>query len=642
MNSFEPGGVSQEVFAKGGFAYGVIGADIHVFGDGTPVYLLFEHRDPPQPDATWLRQQPSRMLDARAELVRFTGRDTELAELLAWRDADPPRFAARWLHGEGGQGKTRLAGQFARDAQRVGWRVVDAVHGTDTHPPAAGSQDLRLGERTVGVLVLVDYADRWPLTDLSWLIRNSLMSQPEPKKVRVLLIGRSVSSWRALRAKLHKLGTGFDLSDQLLPPLPDDDQARDQMYTTARECFARHYPEVTESSAIAPPQPLANADFGLTLAIHMAALVAVDAAARGRTPPTDMVGLSAYLLDREYENWRQLYENADRGLDYRTSDTDMARAVFTAILTGSTARPSAERILARLIPQAHTDSALADHAVCYPPADPAMALEPMIPDRLAEDFLALMVPGHPVTGFPADAWATGVADTLLTAADTAGRAPRALTFLASATDRWPHLGTNVLYPLLSAHPGVALDGGSVALTAIATIGAHEDDIGPELLPVLKTIDSLLPKDSHADLDVGILDVVERLTARYLAETTDAERRALLHMGLGNRRSNAGEWAAALTAHADAARLYRQLPGDEEHHRTNLAISLNNLANALRHEGRLSEAIAQAREAVAIHRDVVENEPRRRDALALSLTGLGMKLAEKRHAEEALRALDEAV
>ncbi|MFC7547769.1 tetratricopeptide repeat protein [Plantactinospora sp. GCM10030261] len=631
----------QVVRAVNGFAYGCVGADIHIFGNGTPVYLLFEHRDPPQPNTTWLRQQPSRMLDPRAEIVPFTGRDAELADLIAWRDTDPPRFAARWLHGEGGQGKTRLAGQLARDSHRAGWQVVDAVHGTDTHPPTAGSQDLRLGNRSVGVLVLVDYADRWPVTELSWLIQNSLLSEPGRRRVRVLLIGRSVSLWPALRDKFRKLGRDVEVSDQFLPPLPGNDPARDRMYTTARDFFARHYPQAPEPSAIAAPQALRTAAFGLTLAVHMAALVAVDAAARGRPSPSDMVGLSAYLLDREYENWRQLYENADRGLDYHTSETDMARAVFTAILTGSTTRPTAERILARLMPQVNAASTLTDQAVCYPPADPAMALEPMVPDRLAEDFLALLVPGHPVTGFPAHAWATGVADTLLTAADTAGHAPRALTFLASATDRWPHLGTNVLYPLLSVHPQVALDGGSVALTAIATIGAHEDDIGPELLAVLKAIESLLPEGSHADLDTGVLDVVERLTTRYLAETTDVERRAMLHMELGDRRSNAGEHTTALTAHMEATRLYRQLPGDE-HHRTNLAISLHNLANALSRHGRLSEAIAQAREAVRIHREVVDKEPRRRDALALSLTGLGTQLAESGDTEAALRAVDEAV
>lgn len=65
--------VRQTVRAEAGYAYGAVGADIHVFGDGTPLYLLFEHRRVNEFDPRWQRAQPSRMLDARAEVVDFTG-----------------------------------------------------------------------------------------------------------------------------------------------------------------------------------------------------------------------------------------------------------------------------------------------------------------------------------------------------------------------------------------------------------------------------------------------------------------------------------------------------------------------------------------------------------------------------------------
>ena len=91
----------QHVTATAGFAYGVVGADLHVFGDGTPV------------------------LNARFAVVDFTGRDDELAPLQHWR-RNGPRLAARWLHGPSGAGKTRLAAQFAAQS------------------------------------MIVDYADRWP------------------------------------------------------------------------------------------------------------------------------------------------------------------------------------------------------------------------------------------------------------------------------------------------------------------------------------------------------------------------------------------------------------------------------------------------------------------------------------------------
>jgi hypothetical protein len=97
----------QTVVASAGFAYGVVGADLHVFGDGSPLYLLQEFRPTPPPDAGWLRELPSRMLDARSGLVPFTGREAEQATLREWLGS-AGRLAVRWLSGPGGQGKTRL------------------------------------------------------------------------------------------------------------------------------------------------------------------------------------------------------------------------------------------------------------------------------------------------------------------------------------------------------------------------------------------------------------------------------------------------------------------------------------------------------------------------------------------------------
>ncbi|MFD5434196.1 ATP-binding protein [Kitasatospora sp. NPDC127067] len=184
-----PDEVHQQVRAVAGFAYGAVGADIHVFGDGTPVYLLYARdthgaADGLRRDSAWLRAQPSRMLDARSEIVEFTGREAELGRLRAWRD-QPARTAVRWLHGPGGAGKSRLAARFAAECADAGWLVVDAVHGTDTYLPAEGSQDLRTGHRA-GVLILVDYADRWPDAHLAWLFHNGLLRGELP--ARVLLI----------------------------------------------------------------------------------------------------------------------------------------------------------------------------------------------------------------------------------------------------------------------------------------------------------------------------------------------------------------------------------------------------------------------------------------------------------------------
>lgn len=507
-----PGGINQTVHAVAGHAYGAVGADIHIFGDRTPVYLLFEHRAVSGQDPAWQRAQPSRMLDARAEVVTFTGRETEFRNLAEWCAGGPDR-RARWLHGEGGRGKTRLANHLASRLPGSGWTVVDAVHGTDTHPPAAGSQDLRV-PADGAVLLIVDYADRWPVTDLSWLLQNRLLHQNV--RTRVLLIARSAHGWPALQDKLHNLRINIDTSDQELPPLPDTGGAREHTFAVARDCFARLYPTLTRPHDITTPEALGQQQFGLTLAVHMAALVAVDAAVSGRRVPTDMAGLTAYLLNREHENWQQMVENATAGgLAYCTPAEVMARAVFVATLAGPTTGQDGLRVLEILDlrpPAGITISdVLADHAQCYRPISPSDTdvLQPLQPDRLAEDFLALTLEGSPISGYPVDPWATSATRRLLAAhsgrATSAGNR-RALTYLAAAADRWTHVGTRHLYPILEASPQVAKHAGNAALTAIAAI---------EGIPsrVLMAVQQTLPAGRRVDQDSGAAALVERLTRR---------------------------------------------------------------------------------------------------------------------------------
>ncbi|WP_236060986.1 ATP-binding protein [Actinacidiphila acididurans] len=116
----------QTVHAVNGFAYGCVGADIHVFGDGVPLYVLQRWRPETRPDPAWLLDLPSRMPNARFAVLDFTGREEELVDLRHWRDHGP-RLSVRWLHAPGGQGKSRLASQFAKESEVAGWSVVTAA-----------------------------------------------------------------------------------------------------------------------------------------------------------------------------------------------------------------------------------------------------------------------------------------------------------------------------------------------------------------------------------------------------------------------------------------------------------------------------------------------------------------------------------
>ncbi|GCB52686.1 ATP-binding protein [Streptomyces sp. NL15-2K] len=504
----------QVVQAVDGFAYGTVGADIHVLGDGVPLYVLENWRPAPTPDPQWLRELPSRMLNARFAVVDFTGRTDELADLRAWSSRGP-RLAARWLHGPGGQGKSRLADEFARELLTAGWKVVTCTHGPGSVLPPPGSQDMSL-DGAAGILLVLDYADRWPLAHLAWLLSNALLHQPAVR-TRVLMLARTPDAWPAVRGVLanHQAGT----SSHALDPLPGDPtaagggmgtgegepRARWEMFTSARDGFASRYG--VSASGVGPPGRLDHPDFALTLAVHMAALVAVDAHVLGRRPPSDMDGLTIYLLDREHLYWERMYGDATHELDptartFATPPRQMNRIVFAASLSGPVPGETGQAILTDRLPAAplqpsgaHPLAAptpermLGDHAHCYPPAGQARntVLEPLHPDRLAEDFLALTLPGHRAD-YPAGGWSRPAVEALLSRGEEDGEAAwatRAVTALAFAAQRWPHLGPEHLFPLLRDDPRLAVDAGSGALSALAAI----PDMAPD---VLEAIDALLP------------------------------------------------------------------------------------------------------------------------------------------------------
>jgi len=95
----------------------------------------------------------------------------------------------------------------------------------------------------------------------------------------------------------------------------------------------------------------------------------------------------------------------------------MGQAVFAAALTGAVNHEDSIAALDRIGLEAPA-SVLAAHGVCYPPENPGGVLEPLYPDRLAEDFLALSSPGHSVSGSPAAARAPKIAIRSTTAHST--------------------------------------------------------------------------------------------------------------------------------------------------------------------------------------------------------------------------------
>ncbi|MFI7601378.1 hypothetical protein [Actinoplanes sp. NPDC049681] len=609
-------------------------------------------------------EQPSRLLNPANRVVRFTGRKREIAELEAWRD-DPAPVAVRLMHGGAGQGKTRLSHRFAELSAAAGWVTLRARHSRDI---AVRPIDVHPGTSVVTaspMLVVVDYAERWPLSDLLALLVDRRLHNS--RALRVLLLARPVGNW--WHALTHRLSQdlGVDAVSVELAALGATRSDSQNAFGVARACFA-------EALRVAVPEGPTPDLKGSILTIHMAALAHVLAVRVGDTPPSDPGELSAYLLSRERSHWQSMYDN-----DRRVESTPqvMGRAVHVAALTRSL---DYEAAVVALKAAGVADSVatagrvLDDHAMCYPPHDPTTVLEPLYPDRLAEDFVGLQTPGHRIGGFRSDPWAAGAPRALL---DRGGGSPATvLPLLIDGARRWPHLPESQLLPLLRERPELAVQAGSPTLSALAAARWMPPEI-------LAAIESVLPVDPPADLHAGIAALGERLADELPRPTDDPVRAvaALLKRGwrlinsgriadgvglltaavatarllsveehpteleralrlLGRAHVQAENWAAAAAALGEAVGLWNnhgarvQPPADE------IARCLTDLSLALWHEG-FGESLAVRHRAIVQLRRLVAANRRHRLMLARVLVQQAEQFRERDRYRDSLEAIEDA-
>ncbi|MEV0900513.1 hypothetical protein [Actinoplanes sp. NPDC049802] len=525
-------------------------------------------------------EQPSRLLNASNRVVSFTGREEEIAELTAWRDGGAA-VAVRLVHGAAGQGKTRLAFRFAELSQRHGWVVCRARHSRDV---TVRQVEIPAGNELVAsrrLLVLVDYAERWPLSDLLALLHDQRLHGGPA--LRVLLLARPLDNWwYALTYRLSQ-SLGIDADSVELEPVGGTRAGSAEAFTVARSCFARAL-GVTEPVTVPPHVE------GSVLTIHMAALAHVLAVRDGEAPPTGLRDLSAYLLSRERSHWQAMSDNKR----IESVPQVLGRAVFVAALTRALDYPAAaEAVQSAAVADspAAAGRVLDDHAMCYPPLDPDTRLEPLYPDLLAEDFVALQTPGHGIPRFRADPW-TGTALLGLMNAGPRG-VGTALPLLIEAAPRWPHLVDRLLVPLLRQRPQLAVDGGAPALLAVAA--AREIP-----LDVLASIETLLPGDPPDDLCTGIAAVTERIVEDLARNVIDAVQAVRILQRLGSRLFDAGrvtEGLARLTEAVEATR--RLVAGDRAVHAGRLEFALRTVGRAHIRVGNWPEAATSLSEAVGL-------------------------------------------
>jgi tetratricopeptide (TPR) repeat protein len=562
---------------------------------------------------------PSHLLDAEREVVPYRQRPDLQKKLLRWRDDGDEPVSVKLLHGGAGQGKTRLAGWLATESHAASWMVARAVNKSASARSAVNADSAGADLRR-RLLVVVDYAERWPVTLLAQLIVNVVLDYPR-RRVRVLLLARPQTGfWDEVCAELGR--SGVDMAE------PVGLGGFTVTYADGRKAFseaAAAFQAAMElgGSPVPVPRWLTRLDYGSPLTLHMAALAMVCADQSNIEAP-DREELSKFLLEHERRYWR----SGETGYEV------LERAVFVASLFGPVATAEEARTLLRRAHLADGDAAaerlLAAHDRLYPTrvapqperARQGGVLAPLTPDRFAEDFIADHLRQPRASELIVELLSSdeaephGIRQCLFMLA-TAARHLSARSALLDLLSCCPKLAAHATPPVL----GVVIDHGSPALAA--TVHGELPPYSTELLR------------SARDLAQHLLDV--------LPDDAPAADRARRLSWLGIRLADAGDHRAALDPAQKAVDIRRRLAGAEPAASLpDLAAALNNLGNHLAEVGDKRAALGPAREAAGIYRRLADAESSAYlPGLAKSLNNLGIRLAEIGDRRAALDAAKEA-
>lgn len=540
------------------------------------------------------QNQPSKLLRTRDEIVEFTGRRRELDGFAAWRDRTE-KCLIRLVHGPGGEGKTRMAAQIAREWKRDGWAVLRARQGVDCLGEAPG-----IAARTdgaTGVLIVLDYAERWPEQDLLGLVGTVETQWKVP--VRILLLSRPAGPWWQRMSHLIDKRTDREPDSVRLVPLGIRPADRADIFRSARAAFAACFGLDDPADVPLPAGLESDPSYSLVLTVHMAALVAVDAYHRGSSAPTDPSVLSAYLLRRERDYWASLHESGRAGTD---ADS-MACTVYAASLCGPVMYNAGLSLLPILDIASGPQTLrrlISDHALCYPPVSQkeASVLEPLHPDRLAEDFIALTLPGHDIE-HPADPWATSATAKMLSPAaeDLTVNVRKVLTTLIEMAVRWPHIARTHLSRILIANPAVILSAENASMVTLA--GNKNIDVA-----VLEALEPHLVAYRGTYLSAGIAAILNRIAEHRLESAHNPLDRAVIYHGISTAYHFAQLYGQAAVAARQEVDVRRELAIlDPTAHRPALAGTLLGLSGILIELKLYDEAFAAAGEALRIRDEI---------------------------------------
>ncbi|TYB51120.1 tetratricopeptide repeat protein [Nonomuraea sp. PA05] len=605
---------------------------------------------------------PGSLLAAGQETVPFHGRGELLDELARWRDDDRP-FSIKLITGEGGQGKTRLAGELLR---RTPEHWITGFLGSADDDAA---RVLTRGNHPA--LIVADYAEATSHRVAALL--GTLLHTPPRRNVRLLLLARTEGAWwDNLRARLEREAPHALTPAVRLTPLAGNREERQAEYERAVEVFAARllrlpglpqadWPALAGQVRAAPPPDLDAEAFGNALTVHMAAMNALLRASGGQEPAADPEHELAHH-ERAY-----LYRLAARRnllrpgiLSTRLDDDErraeslraLDRAVAGLILIGqSGCDPGRASSVAALASEPYAEEVVRWLAALYPPSEQdrgeGLVLGPLLPDRLAERLLGQILAESEDTLLTRIAALArdgdGAGDVLHVLARTAERP----LFLAATDARIQRLIAEVPAPYAEEAQLVALyvDRPDPLLEGLARLGAQDP---AELKRRLWAVAGVFPTGAVSTLWGGLY--LAELQSLLFTELAEADRDTYLPdmarslINHGSRLADTGQFAQALAVSEQAVRHCRELVArDRAAHLHDLSTALGNHASHLSNNGRRAEPLTVSEEAVRLRRELAAGG---QDAnvfdLTFALNNHTAYLAELGRFAEALPAAEEAL
>jgi tetratricopeptide (TPR) repeat protein len=563
---------------------------------------------PYKPLPAGAEQSPAVLLRPEFGVVPFEGRETELQELQAWLEDEPP-FRLGLVLGQGGSGKTRLTSELADQVGRVGWLA-------GWLPAPGESLKLELLETHLAsglkLLLLLDEAHWRKADDLVVLLRR-LTENSSTAKCRLVLLARTDRDWwpqleaqtvDAVPAHLAVKGAFKRSLDSLVPYLSE----RQAAYQRAFSAFAQAL-QPLRSAGQSPT--LAAQDYHEILMVQAEALLAVlGENVSGGNPNS----LWDELLVREQNYWLQRREPLNHVLSNERQQ--LSELVGLGTLAGAQDWPTAQAVLSSLSWLKEADAVDCRKAdewlkTLYPGQK---HWPPLKPDRFADALLAqLLVLNGEFT------------ESLTHLAQQASEAQltNSLSVLSRMSCHYPE-GEAAIDRLLAAAPQKLL---RIPITMAPQAG---DPLGKGIERLLQRqpldpeqaegLVSLLPQKSVV-LARTAVTLTQGALAGYNAseidETRQAKRANLLN-ALSVRLSDVGDRQGALAAIQEAVVLHRELvQRDPDTFTPDLAKSLNTLSNSLSDVGERLRALDAIQEAVALYRPLAKRDP---DAFTPNLAG----------------------